>query len=96
MPADAKRREARKRKFGTQKAEVPPDGGLNIELDSNNGEEREEPPKKKSKLAETSQAAVEDEYTLEENDAQAPQKAQRFIVFIGTRHSCFDHLRSVS
>ncbi|KAK3172774.1 hypothetical protein OEA41_006099 [Lepraria neglecta] len=80
MPADTKRKEARKRKFGAQTTESLPGGGVNIEVEHNTAEE---PPRKKAKQAESSQEASEITTAAAKNEAEAPQKAQRFIVFIG-------------
>ena len=85
MPADAKRKEARKRKFGTQTTEPRPEaksaGRLNVEQESSN---TVVPPPKRSKRKESSQQGSEHAITTDKDEGQAPQKAQRFIVFIGT------------
>ena len=85
MPADAKRKEARKRKFGTQttepKPEPKPAGTLNVEQDRSN---MVEPPKKRSKRVHLSEQGSEHNISKDKDEGQALQKAQRFIVFIGT------------
>lgn len=86
MPADTKRKEARKRKFGAQTAESQLEDGVNIELDSSKAEE---PPTKKAKQTETSQEAPKSPPTTTESaEAQTQPKTQRFIVFIGTSLPC--------
>ena len=87
MPADTKRKEARKRKFGAQTTGSLPGGGVNIEVEHNSAEE---PPRKKAKQAESSQEASEITTAAAKNEAEAPQKAQRFIVFIGMLASLLD------
>lgn len=74
MPADAKRKEARKRKFGTQTTEPAPENSSSIG----------EPPKKRSKGIQSSQQGSEDNILTARDEGQAPRKAQRFIVFVGT------------
>lgn len=87
MPADAKRKEARKRKFGTQmtepkpKPESKPAGTLNVEQERSS---MVVPPKKRSKRAQLSQQGSEHTISTDKDEGQALQKAQRFIVFIGT------------
>ncbi|KAL2037908.1 hypothetical protein N7G274_009383 [Stereocaulon virgatum] len=80
MPADTKRKEARKRKFGAQTAESQLDYGVNMELDSS---KVEEPPTKKAKQAQPFQKALDTTTTADNAKAQAQPKPQRFIVFIG-------------
>ena len=83
MPADVKRKEARKRKFGTQTTEPPPEPAsiLDIEQESST---IVVPPKKKSKGVQSSQQGSEDKIPTAKDEDQAPRKAQRFIVFVGT------------
>ena len=87
MPADAKRKEARKRKFGTQttkpkpKPEPEPAGTLNVEQESSS---MAVSPKKRSKRVQSSQKGSEHTISTDKDEAPALQKAQRFIVFIGT------------
>lgn len=103
MGADAKRKEARKRKFGTQTADARPDGGIDLEVE---GGGIVEPAKKKQKQVPSSPevsnsppSAAEDEGGGDEktvndagknegDDSAATQKAQRFIVFIGLPSFC--------
>lgn len=85
MPADAKRKEARKRKFDTQtiepKPEPKPAGTLNVEQDRSN---MVVAPKKRSKRVQSSRQGSEHNVSTDKDEGQALQKAQRFIVFIGT------------
>ena len=85
MPADAKRKEARKRRFGTQtnesKPEPTPAGTLNVEQDWSS---MVVPPKKRSKRVQSSQQGSDHNISTDKDEGQALQKAQRFIVFIGT------------
>lgn len=84
MPADAKRKEARKRKFGTQTTQPEPAGALNIEQERSN---TVVPPPKRSKRAQSSPQGSEHTIAGDKDgghEGQALQKAQRFIVFIGT------------
>ena len=83
MPADAKRREARKRKFGTQTTEPAPEpaSAPSIEQESSS---IGEPSKKRSKRIQSSQQGSEDNSSEAKDEGQTPRKAQRFIVFVGT------------
>ena len=83
MPADAKRREARKRKFGTQTTEPTPEpaSAPSIEQESSS---IGEPPKKRSKGIQSFQQGSEDNISEAKDEGQTPRKAQRFIVFVGT------------
>ena len=83
MPADAKRKEARKRKFGTQMIEPAPEPAstLNIEQESSG---IVVPPKKKSKRIQSLQQGSEHNISTAKDEGQTPRKAQRFIVFVGT------------
>lgn len=80
MPADTKRKEARKRKYGAQTTESLPGGEVNIEAEHTKAEN---PPKKKANQAGSSQEASKITITAEKTEAEAPQKARRFIIFIG-------------
>ena len=82
MPADAKRKEARKRKFGTQIIEPAPEPAstLNIEQESSS---IVVPPKKKSKQIQSSQQGSEHNISTAKDEGQTLRKAQRFIVFVG-------------
>ena len=83
MPADAKRKEARKRKFGTQTTEPAPEPAstLNIEQESSGIVVL---PKKKSKGIQSSQQGSEHNNSTAKDEGPTPRKAQRFIVFVGT------------
>jgi len=94
MGADAKRKEARKRKFGADASEMPRTTGYQVE---DNRGVADEPFKKKSKQDTATStnpqaSAVENEETcfipittntIAEDQGLAPGKVQRFIVFIG-------------
>ena len=85
MPADAKRKEARKRKFGTQttepRSEPNPAGTLDVEQEKSN---TVLPPPKRSKRIQSSQQGSEHIILTDKGEGQAAQKTQRFIVFVGT------------
>ena len=87
MPADAKRKEARKRKFGTQTTEPKPEpepkpaGTPYVEQERSN---TVVPPPKRSKRVQSSQQGSEYTISTDKDEGQAVQKAQRFIVFVGT------------
>lgn len=93
MGADAQRKEARKRKFGTPPSEPSPDTGTKADKNSSI---TKEPPKKKLKQAPLPLGSPDDSTTeynetggfIIDGDAagqeqESTQKAQRFIVFIG-------------
>lgn len=97
MGADVKRKQARKRKFGSQNSESQPGAGVKLDLE---GISTDEPPTKKSKKAPFSPSSSEDIPTDEKiaapktavvdeptdkrtEENSATHKPQRFIVFIG-------------
>lgn len=94
MGADTKRKEARKRKFGTDTSQV----STKLEAGPNeNEQEVHQPPKKKGKTQQDPQkspitnksTAEEDGIAADGNDLDSkleentPQKSNRFILFIG-------------
>ncbi len=97
MGADLKRKEARKRMFGSQNRDFLFDANVQLDLEDTSGNE---PPKKKSKQAlplpsssgeiptagknAVGKVAVVEESTDHgKEEKSGNQKAQRFIVFIG-------------
>lgn len=83
MPADAKRKAARKRKFGTQSTESAPEPASTL-ITEQEGSSIVVSPKKKSKRIQSSQQGSEDNISTAKDEGQTPRKAQRFIVFVGT------------